>query len=122
MEKICRNCKHGQPKDKGFVKKSLEAQSKMNTEKAKVIGKGKAFRMIAIGKVIALPEYEEHRKAHGALSLTQKKTDEDGNYIVCSNLDHIQKEDAKVRRKTAPKDMIVHKYYFECDHFEKVSE
>lgn len=122
MKKICKNCKYGQPKDMDFVKTSLEAQSKMAVEKQKVVGKGKTFRIIAIGKVIALPEYEEHRKTHGALSLGQKETDIDGNYIVCSNLDHVHEEDAKVRRKTAPKDMIIHKYYFGCDHFEKAGE
>ncbi len=122
MKKICKNCIHGQPKDKGFVKKSLEAQGKMGVERQKVVGKGKAFRMIATGKVIALPEYEEHRKAHGALSLTRKKTDEDGNYIVCSNEDHVRSEDAKVRRSIGKKDKIVHKYYFSCDHFEKAGE
>ncbi len=120
MEKICRNCKHGQPKDKGFVKKSLEAQGKMGVEKQKVVGKGKAARMIAVGKVVE--QYTEHGEIHGALSLTQKKTDEDGNYIVCSNVDHVRSEDAKVRRSTGKKDRIVHKYYFGCDHFEKAGE
>lgn len=110
MEKICRACKHSDPLPVKFTNDSLRVQGRMAAERQKVAGQGKAARLIAVGKVVALPEYGEHRKLHGAFSLSKKTTDTDGNYVTCSEPGHL--EDVK-----AKKEGIVHKYYFSCDHF-----
>ncbi len=111
MKNICRNCKHSNPLSTGFIDKSLKAQADMVTEKQKVIGTGKIPRLNAVKKVVEKSEYSEHINLHGSFSMVRKKLDGDGDYVSCSNTDHLMDEKGK-------KEGIVHKYYFSCTYFE----